>query len=253
MHDAELCTNGAQRPDEVTSYLEAKGRVFSQSKRASEPRGSAQHVIPISNLLKEKTTVREGGVRGRNAAEKSQVAEALRTTVAYFLVSVGHTPDSVRAAERGGIDLLASATRIVLTEPSIIDGLSVSPVVVEAEVVSARDDADKRNRILTFRQRQRLAGTAAETFELTVPTSDGLYTAQQGQMYLLFLSPEIGAFKRAAGRPSGGTLDQVFPSYLIDGETYRSTTPYTADKNVPAAEVQQFIAAKSSYLTTTRT
>lgn len=92
-----LAQPGSQRPDEVSSYLEAKRRVFSQSERASQTRGSAQHVVPISNLLKERSIVREGGVRGRDAAEKTQVAEALRTTVAYFLVSVGHTPNSVRA------------------------------------------------------------------------------------------------------------------------------------------------------------
>lgn len=221
------------RPDAVEAYLSVKAREFEGSERAASARNSGGNVTALYNMLRDKRAFSGRGVQGRDAAQRGRVEDALARSAAFFLASVGMTPDRVRGLQASGLDPLASAARMIGGGATVEDYVALSEVAGRARVVSnaaAGSDAVERRVVLELTDIlvDRRRGTAAggTQVEIVVPLPQPLAGAAPGEELVVFLSSELSAFRKAAGRrKQDGAFAEVASPLAISGDRLVATAP----------------------------
>lgn len=233
-----------QRParDDVAVYLEHKAREHGASDRAVQAGNAAPRYNAIYNLLREKRPFANSDVKGRDAAQKGLVRDALTRSVAYFLTGIGVGPDDINRMERAGLSPLESASRLLADVPRLEDALVVSPIVVTAKVTSNSPVGDTADRDVTFASERVLKGASPGSFTMRLPTPAHVSNAEVGSTYLLFLSSEYGNFLRAAGRTNPGPVSWVSLPYEVRGSNYEPVSPGQEPAPRTLADVDAFIA-----------
>jgi hypothetical protein len=161
------------------------------------------------------------------------VEDALARSAAYFLASVGMTPDRVRALQGSGLDPLASASRMIGGGATVEDALALSEVAGRARVVSneaAGGDAVQRRVVLELTEiladSRRGNGAGATRVEIVAPLPQPTASAQVGEELVVFLSSELSAFRKAAGRRNGdGAFAEIASPVAIQGDRLVATVP----------------------------
>lgn len=151
--------------DSVNLYLQQKEREFQASERAVQARNLAPQSTAIYNLLREKKPFASSDVRGKDPGQKQQVQDALTRSVAYFLTGIGLTADQINRLQRSGLDPLQSGSNLIGSTPSLEDALTISPIVVVAEVTANNPvGSNQIERQLTFTPRRTLKGSLEQPF-----------------------------------------------------------------------------------------
>lgn len=228
--------------DDAEVYLRAKAQEFSASESAAKQLGVSVHGNAIYNLIRDKGRLPADKLRGRDQAQKGQIRDALIRTVAYYLASVGLTPNDITRLEKSGLDPLASGTRLVTGTPTIDDGLTISPVVMEAKVTANNAVAGSATREVFFTGTAALKGDLISELSIRLPSPAPVSDAQAGETYLLFLSKERSAFQRAANRDSGAEAVFVALPYKKVGESYEPVSPDQGGTTSSVGSVQAFMS-----------
>jgi len=223
-------------------YLKNKQAEFAASERAVAARNRGAESTAIYNLLKDKGPLNAANVVGRSAQEKEQVRDALVRTVAYFLTSLGLSPDDIRRMERDGLDPLKAGTNVLVGQWSLEDALTISPKAAVAAVASNQAGSDLADRQVAFTVERSLKGGSTGTVTLRVRLPSAVAQVSQGERYLLFLSDELGAFQQAAGRRSDGSPSLVALPFRLVGDLYEPTDPAQSPTSRNVAQIDQFVA-----------
>lgn len=230
-----------QQRNPVDTYLAQKQREFAASERAALARGIGGRVTALYNLLRDKGPFRGRQVVGSNAEEQEKVRDALVRTTAYYLASVGMDADEVNALQRAGLDPLAAGAAVIGGGATLYDALTVSETAVIATVTANGGEGIERQ--LSFTPVRVLKGSAPGPFTLTVPLPHPPADAEEGEQFLLFLSSELGAYRRAAGRRGNdGALAQQLAPYRLDGGRLTPTIPGQDEGGRSLADVDAFVA-----------
>jgi hypothetical protein len=221
-----------ERPDPVQAYLSSKTAEFQASERAATARRSGAHATALYNMLRDKRPFAGRSVQGRDEAQRGQVDDALVRSAAYFLASTGMTPDRVRALQASGLDPLAAAARSITGGATLEDMLTLSELAGRVRIVSndpAGEDAVERRVVVEFTEVlvNSLRGDAAPgRVELRVPLPQPLAAAPPGEEFIVFLSSELSAFRKAAGRRSqDGNFAEVAAPFAVTGDRVVATVP----------------------------
>lgn len=230
---AQAGASAQDRPDPVEAYLSAKTREFEGSERAASARGSGGNATALYNLLRDKRAFSGRTVQGRDAAQRGRVEDALARSAAFFLTSIGMTPDRVRALQGSGLDPLASASRMIGGGATVEDMLALSEVAGRARVVSneaAGGDAIERRVVLELTEilvdSRRGKDAGATRVEIVAPLPQPLAGAAVGEELVVFLSSELSAFRKAAGRRNvDGAFAEIGSPLAISGDRLLATVP----------------------------
>ena len=223
-------------------YLQDKEREFQASERAVQGRNLGPKSTAIYNLLRDKKPLQRYDVQGRDSTQQERVRDALTRTVAYFLSGVGLDPASINALQRSGLDPLQAGTSLVAGTPTLNDALTVSPIVVIAEVTGNSGAESSLERQVTFSTKRTLRGSAPASFTMTLRSPAPVSAAKTGEQYLLFLSDQLGAFQRAAGRKDEGPITWVSLPYEVRSSSLEPVSPAQAEGARPISALDGFVA-----------
>jgi hypothetical protein len=243
------------RPDPVEAYLAAKAREFEGSERAASARNSGGNVTALYNLLREKRAFSGRQVQGRDAAQRGLVEDALARSAAFFLASIGMTPDRVRALQGSGLDPLASASRMIGGGATVEDALALSELAGRARVVSneaAGGNAVERRVVLELTEvladSRRGNAAGATRVEIVAPLPQPTASAKVGEELVVFLSSELSAFRKAAGRRNGdGAFAEIASPVAIEGDRLVATVPgQELGRTATYADLKRFAASNKA-------
>ena len=225
----------AVEPDpEVARYLEMKEQEFRESEAALRVLGMARDVDSLRELVRSRRPFDEAPVVGSTPEQRAAVVDALETTAAHYLASVGITRDEATAATEASLDVALSAARVVGGGAEFRDLVGVSELVVHGTVESVL--VAPEGGVLTVRFAP--ASPESEAEVLTFPAwSTG--TGVSGKECVIFLSRSLARFRSVrdgAAMPSGDLLQQFEPFCLNDDGLYASTGGrFCCDREAPSS------------------
>lgn len=114
----------------VTMYLESKAQELGENGAMLRMLGIAHEVEALQELIRRRQAFEDVPVVGGTPAQRAEVVEVLETTAAQYLASVGITLAEATAAEEVGVDVAASAARVVSGGARFNDLVAVSEFVV---------------------------------------------------------------------------------------------------------------------------
>lgn len=225
----------------MTMYLETKRRELQENVATLQMLGLARDVGPFLALIQERRSLEAVPVLGGTAAQRAEVVEVLEATAAQYLASVGMTLAGAIAAEEAGLDVAASAARVVSGGAEFRDLVAVSESVVLGTVQDVR------------RETEPVQFTASILPTRAVPPADGTIVfsgalpgaVESGQQCVFFLSRSLARF-RSARRGDAAVADEVaqqFEPYCLIGGSYVSLNHHHEGR-VSAAEVSRALEAR---------
>lgn len=211
----------AEPDPDVARYLEMKEQEFRENEAALRAMGMARDVDSLQELVRSRRLFDEMPVLGSTPEQRAVVVDALETTAAHYLASVGITRDEATAATEAGLDVALSAARVVGGGAGFRDLVSVSEFVVAGSVKSVRAAPEGGSMSVRLVP----ASPESEAKVLTFPAwSTG--TGITGKECVFFLSRSLARFRSerdGAATPPGGLLQQFEPYCLNDDGLYKST------------------------------